>query len=79
MASLMIHQVIAEKFIEKHPNVVKNIGYFYHGNIAPDEVSNKKYTHYSTLLRNQSFSESVENKVNLTEFCAHNDIATDFS
>lgn len=77
MASLMIHQVIGEEYLKRHQ--VDDPFLFLSGNLAPDLITDKKMSHYSTKCRNYTYTQSIENKVNLDWFCRDCNINTSFN
>ena len=77
MASLMIHQIVGEEYCKRH-NVASEY-MFLNGNLVPDLVKDKKPTHFSARCRNRSYTESIENKVNLQAFCEQIDIESSFN
>lgn len=77
MASLMIHQVVGEEYCKRH-NVASEY-MFLNGNLIPDLVKDKKPTHFSARCRNRTYTESIENKVNLQAFCEEMDIESSFN
>ena len=77
MASLMIHQIIGQKYCENHH--IADVQNFLSGNLAPDLVKDKSVTHFSRIrIGNKTYTESILNKVNLTESCKHLNIDNDF-
>lgn len=77
MASLMIHQAIGEEYCRLHR--IKDVKSFLLGNLAPDLVKDKSLTHYSRIrIGNKTYTESIMNKVNLSESCKHLDITNEY-
>ena len=77
MASLMIHQIVGEEYCKRHN--VQSEYMFLNGNLIPDLVKDKKPTHFSARCRNRTYTESIENKVDLQAFCEHVDIGSSFN
>lgn len=77
MASLMIHQIVGEEYCKRHN--VQSEYMFLNGNLMPDLVKDKKPTHFSARCRNKTYTESIENKVNLQAFCEAMDINSSFN
>ena len=77
MASLMIHQIVGEEYCKRHK--VQSEYMFLNGNLVPDLVKDKKPTHFSARCRNRTYTESIQNKVNLQAFCEAMDIESSFN
>ena len=67
MAGYVIHLAVAEEYIKKHPEDIKNYNEFIGGIIFPDGVSDKSITHYGYK----------SSKVNLKSFLEQNEINND--
>ncbi len=68
MAGYVIRLAVAEEFIRKHPNYIKDYNSFIDGIIYPDNVSDKSLTHYGPL----------SSQVHLDKYFEERDILTDF-
>lgn len=68
MAGYVIHLAVAEEYLRKHNNDIKNYNEFISGVIAPDEVKDKSLTHYG----------EKSSKVDLKKFIQTNEIETDY-
>ncbi|MBE5735444.1 MAG: hypothetical protein E7361_03265 [Clostridiales bacterium] len=76
MASLAIHKVIADKYIDN--NKIEDKVQFYEGTYFVDIVGDKYINHYSTFIKNDSYADKLCRKVDLVKFCAEHKIDTDF-
>ncbi len=76
MASLMVHQVIGQEYCKRHK--VNNVYSFLMGNLDPDMTQDKKVSHFSAKCRNATYTDSIKNKVNLTDFCSSISIGDDY-
>jgi hypothetical protein len=76
MASLMIHMLVGQEYCKKHR--VKNVDAFLEGNIAPDLVKDKRPTHFSNIVHNKTYTETIINKVNLPVCCDNINLDSDF-
>ena len=77
MASFSIHLAIGKRYYEKTNNI-NNEQEFYKGIIAPDLVEEKKISHYTGEMKDNSLIESLSKKVILIEFLKHEKIDTDY-
>ena len=55
MPGFTIHIIIANEYIKKHPNEIKNKEEFIKGTIAPDITNNKSLTHYGIWNNSTTF------------------------
>ncbi len=69
MAGYIIHLAVAEAYIRKHSEDIKDYNKFIEGVIFPDSVSDKSITHYG----------EKSSKVNLNLFLEKNDITDDYN
>lgn len=69
MAGYVIHLAVAEAYIKKHPNDIKNYDEFIKGVVFPDSVSDKSFTHYG----------EKSSKVHLDKFLSENDLDNDYN
>ena len=77
MASLILHQIIGEKYCCL--NNISNKPKFLEGNIAPDILPNKDERHYKAPAENMfSYLDAAKDRVNLTSFCKASTIDTDY-
>ena len=78
MASFHTHWAVGKRYVEKH-NKICNVEEFYRGIIAPDLVTDKKISHYSSEKRNkENIFEYLANKVLLNKFLENEKIDTDY-
>lgn len=78
MASLMIHQIVGEEYCKIHR--VDDEHSFLAGNLAPDLTDDKSISHFSKKrIGNKTYTESIQNKLNLPAFCEKVGIDNDFS
>lgn len=69
MPGYVIHLSVANRYIEKHPEEIKDHNKFIEGVISPDGVTDKSITHYGPK----------SSKVNLKLFLESNEINDDFN
>lgn len=69
MAGYVIHLAVAEEYIRKHPEDVKNHNNFIEGVIFPDNVVDKSITHYG----------EKSSRVNLKRFLEENEKKDDYN
>ena len=69
MPGYVIHLSVANRYIEKHPEEIKDHNKFIEGVISPDGVTDKSTTHYGPK----------SSKVNLKLFLESNEINDDFN
>lgn len=69
MAGYVIHLAVAEAYIKKHPEEIKDYNKFIEGVIFPDSVSDKSLTHYG----------EKSSKVNLKWFLEEKEINDDYN
>ena len=69
MAWYVIHLAVAESYIKKHSQDIKDYNKFIEGVIFPDSVSDKSITHYG----------EKSSKVNLKKFLEKNEINNDYN
>lgn len=75
MASIQIHIVIGEQFLNKNKNI--NRANFMKGIIEPDLIDDGKM-HYSTYKDKTNLKDYLKNKVNLKEYLAHHQVSSDY-
>lgn len=69
MAGYVIHLAVAECYIKKHPEDIKDYNQFIEGVIFPDSVTDKSITHYG----------EKSSKVNLKWFIDEKEIDNDYN
>lgn len=69
MAGYVIHLAVAEEYIKKHENEIKDYNQFVNGVIYPDSVSDKSLTHYGPK----------SSKVHLKKFLENNSLESDYN
>lgn len=69
MAGYVIHLAVAERYIKKHVQDIKNYEEFIEGVIYPDSVLDKALTHHG----------EKSSKVNLKSFLKQNEINSDYN
>lgn len=81
MPGFNIHLAIGKRYIEKQKNkkdVIKNENSFYNGLIAPDLVTDKKISHYTTETNKNNLEKYLLGKVRLDLYLKDNKVETDF-
>jgi len=68
MAGYVIHLAVAQEYIKKYPQYIKDYNNFIEGVIYPDSVSDKSLTHYGPK----------SSQVHLDKYFKERDILTDF-
>ena len=81
MPGFNIHLAIGKRYIEKQKNkkdVIKNENSFYNGLVAPDLVTDKKNSHYTTETNKNNLEKYLLGKVRLDLYLKDNKVETDF-
>lgn len=81
MPGFNIHLAIGKRYIEKQKNkkdVIKNENSFYNGLVAPDLVTDKKISHYTTETNKNNLEKYLLEKVRLDLYLKDNKVETDF-
>ncbi len=81
MPGFNIHLAIGKRYIEKQKNkkdVIKNENSFYNGLVAPDLVTDKKISHYTTETNKNNLEKYLLGKVRLDLYLKDNKVETDF-
>ena len=81
MPGFNIHLAIGKRNIEKQKNkkdVIKNENSFYNGLVAPDLVTDKKISHYTTETNKNNLEKYLLGKVRLDLYLKDNKVETDF-
>lgn len=81
MPGFNIHLAIGKRYIEKQKNkkdVIKNENSFYNGLVAPDLVTDKKISHYTTETNKNNLKKYLLGKVRLDLYLKDNKVETDF-
>lgn len=81
MPGFNIHLAIGKRYIEKQKNkkdIIKNENSFYNGLIAPDLVTDKKISHYTTETNKNNLEKYLLGKVRLDLYLKDNKVETDF-
>ena len=81
MPGFNIHLAIGKRYIEKQKNkkdVIKNENSFYNGLVAPDLVTDKKISHYTTETNRNNLEKYLLGKVRLDLYLKDNKVETDF-
>ena len=84
MPGFNIHLAIGKRYIEKQnklkieENKIKNEKAFYDGLVAPDLVTDKAISHYTTEKDNSDLEKYLAGKVRLDLYLKDNKIETDF-
>ena len=77
MASLVIHQIIGEKYCEL--NNIAHKQEFLKGNISPDILPNKEESHYKTPRPQKIYLDIIKDRVNLSAFCKDKKLIDDYT
>ena len=79
MPSQMTHLAIAKRFLEKHPNVIKDVQRFLDGNVLPDLHSDKAVSHYGSRTERHDIIKYNREKVNPDKFLINRDMQDDLN
>ena len=73
MPSQITHLAVAKRYLEKHPQLVKDRQAFLDGNVLPDLADNKAESHCGVRTEKNSLVKRNAEKINLAKFIAtHN-------
>ena len=77
MASLILHQIIGEKYCEKKS--ISEKSELLSGNIAPDTLpTDKNANHYTSTHGYETYLDAIKDRVNLSAFCQMDNINTSY-
>ena len=79
MSSQITHLAVAKRFVEKHPNLIKDVKRFYDGSVVPDLEPNKALSHYGVRTEKHDMIKYNREKVNPAKFLATHDLSDDFN
>ena len=78
MPGFNIHLAIGKRYIEKQKNIIKNENSFYNGLVAPDLVTDKKVSHFTSETNINNLEKYLQGKVRLDLYLKENKVETDF-
>ncbi|MBO4726038.1 MAG: hypothetical protein J5598_00365 [Clostridia bacterium] len=79
MPSQMTHLAIAKRYLEKHPQIIKDVQRFLDGNVLPDLNPDKAVSHCGDRSEKYDILKHNRKKVNPIKFMATHDMRDDLN
>lgn len=79
MPSLITHLTIAKRYLEKHPETIRDRQAFIDGNVLPDLTPNKEVSHCGLRMEKHDIVKRNAEKVNPAKFAATHDLDDDLN
>ena len=79
MPSQMTHLAIAKRYLEKHPQTIRDVQSFLDGNVLPDLNPNKAASHCGVRTERYDILKHNREKVSFTNFAATHDLSDDLN
>lgn len=79
MPSQMTHLAIAKRYLEKHPQAIRDVQAFLDGNVLPDLNPNKEISHCGVRAEKHDIVKRNQEKVSPVKFAATHDMSDDLN